>query len=389
MSAKKFWSLSAISLLLLTLLAAWGLSYLYLEKHTRLVSDRLQLLNELRKGAVEQYLSTADAELRFWASSPGITAAQAKFNQLWEASPDKAFALQQLRQFYVENNPFPEGEYRNLDDAGDGSPYSLLHQSLHPTAKLFVTVRGYYDVFLIGADGDVFYSVEKERDFGTNLQRGAWRDTGLADVYKRAVDQMDTGGVATSDMEAYGPSHGDPAIFMAKALQSDDGELLGVIAFQLPTSKILSIMNYTSGMGETGETYLVGQDRLMRSDSRFTEQTSVLKQHVDTPTAARALEGYRGVEFIEDYRGVEVLSAYTSVAVGETIWAVMAEIDRDEIAVSAAADRPNLSGILLFFFSLAVWSVWYWRGRSQSESESGFAHLDLELDGSDFGDSSA
>ena len=80
-------------------------------------------------------------------------------------------------------------------------------------------------------------------------------------------------------------------------------------------------MNYTSGMGDTGETYLVGQDMLMRSDSRFTDESTVLQQTVQTPTVASALAGERGMSYIQDYRGVEVMSVYLPMPVGDTSWA--------------------------------------------------------------------
>ena len=95
-----------------------------------------------------------------------------------------------------------------------------------------------------------------------------------------------------------------------------------------------------------------------------------------------------GVMVVDDYRGIPVVSAYGPFTFHGVTWAVMAEIDREEIAVDAAADRPKLTGILLFFFSLSVWSVWYWRGRNLSDSDSAYAHLDLELNGGDFADSS-
>ena len=169
--------------------------------------------------------------------------------------------------------------------------------------------------------------------------------------------------MAISDMQSYGPSDGIPAMFMATAIHSEDDEFLGVIAFQLPTNEIISIMNYTSGMGETGETYLVGEDRLMRSDSRFSQDSTILRQEVDTPTVNRALAGEEGIDLVADYRGVEVMSVYSSMAVGDTTWAVMAEIDREEVVRVAAERRPALTGILLFFYGLSLWSIWYWRSR--------------------------
>ena len=180
-----------------------------------------------------------------------------------------------MRKLYIDDKPFPSEQYQKRADANDGSAYREAHRKLHPIAKFFVTKRGYYDMFLIGLNGDSYYTVEKEDDFATNLIDGRWRDTGLADVYRRAKEKPEA--VAMSDMQTYSPSNGDPAIFMARVLVEVSGKTIGVIAFQLPTEQILEIMSYTIGMRETGETYLLGQDQLMRSHSRFSTTSTVLQ----------------------------------------------------------------------------------------------------------------
>jgi len=382
--AVRFWLGWSIALALLLGLAAWSIVQWNLNNYTQLVSDRLLLLGELRRGAVQEYLSTAEAELRFWGSNPDMLDAQAELLEIWNSGPGVAA---QVRDAYVESNPNPVGFRLNLDDAEDGTAYSALHGAMHAKATLFVTRRGYYDFFLIGPEGDVLYTVEKEHDFATNLEHGDWRDSGLGAVYRRAKNERKEGTIAISDLQAYAPSNGAPAIFMATAMRDQAGQFLGVIAFQLPTDRILGIMNYTSGMGETGETYLVGQDKLMRSDSRFVEESTVLSQVVDTPTVQRALSGERGAEFIQDYRGVEVMSVYLPIQVGDTSWAVMAEIDRAEINLGAARERPAMSGVLAFIYGLSLWSVWYWRGRQlPGDGSMQMAELDFpDGDGGGFG----
>jgi len=287
-----------------------------------------------------------------------------------------------MRKLYIDDKPFPSEQYQKRADANDDSAYREAHRKLHPIAKLFVTKRGYYDMFLIGLNGDIYYTVEKESDFATNLLDGRWHDTGLADVYRRAKEKPGT--VAMSDMQTYSPSNGAPAIFIARAIIDSSGEQIGVIAFQLPTAEILKIMNYTVGMRETGETYLVGQDQLMRSNSRFAKTSTVLQQRVDSTTAKKALAGQRGVEFSEDYRNVEVLSAYSNITLDQTTWAVLAEIDRDEITAMAGAERPALSGILSFIFALSIWSIWYWQGRQLDDGV--IEQSSMALDTSDFAD---
>ncbi|MEH6637004.1 MAG: cache domain-containing protein [Halioglobus sp.] len=378
-SSVKFWFAWGVGLALIMVLVVWGLLQWNLSNYTRMVSDRLLLLGELRRGAVQQYFSTAEAELRFWSTNPQMLGVQKSLNGIWDGASASVVA-EQVLDSYVQSNPNPVGFFLNLDDAMDGTAYSELHGVMHPRAKLFVTQRGYYDFFLIGPAGDILYTVEKEADFTTNLETGQWRNSGLAEVYQRAKKERREGTIAISDIQAYAPSEGAPAIFMATAMHDTGGEFLGVIAFQLPTDRILGIMNYTSGMGETGETYLVGQDLLMRSDSRFSDASTLLSQEVDTSTVALALEGAEGVQLTLDYRAVEVMSAYLPMQVGDARWAVMAEIDKAEIAQGAARERPAMAGILSFVYALSLWSLWYWRGREQ------FAGGDLQLADLDFPD---
>ncbi len=86
-------------------------------------------------------------------------------------------------------------------------------------------------------------------------------------VQPRLVKEVLPDDVAVSDLVYYEPSDG-PAMFMAKAMYGSQGELVGVLALQIPTERIVEIMNFRGGMGATGETYLVGEDLLMRSNSR-------------------------------------------------------------------------------------------------------------------------
>ena len=383
MSGKRFWISWSIIMLLMVAAVGWGLSQWNLSNYKAAVADRLQLLNELRRGALEQYFATAEAELTFWGTSSDIVTAQARLNALWaQATPSSVSSM--VRGDYVTNNPNPAGKYRELIQAGE-SDYDLVHAKLHPIAAKFVTQRGYYDFFLISPEGVITYSVEKESDYATSLIDGPYRNSGLARSFRQAMTNPNQ--PALSDMESYSPSEGAPAIFLARALRDDSGEVLGVIAFQLPTTKILQIMNYDSGMGETGETYLVGADRVMRSDSRFSSESTVLKQVVDTETVRLALAGEEGVQFTYDYRNVEVLSSYGSVNLGGTVWAVMAEIDRAEVIQNAATERPALAGVLFFFYGLSLWTLWYWQGRPEANPAADLSQLDIK--GVDFSDDGA
>jgi methyl-accepting chemotaxis protein len=225
--------------------------------------------------------------------------------------------------------------------------------------------------------------VAKEDDYGTNLLTGPWKDTGLGSVFRRALAAADEERAVFSDIVRYGPSNDEPAMFMGRAMHSEDGSLLGVLAFQVPIDSIVEIMQFSAGMGRTGETYLVGDDLLMRSDSRFSETSTILQTRVDTDSVKHALKGEYGVEITRDYRDQWVLSAHSSLQVGEHTWAVIAEIDRDEILEMAASERPFLAGLMLFLYGLGVGSAWFVRRADPSAELAGMQDLD---DGMDIGD---
>ena len=370
----RFWLQWLLGLALMLVLLVWGFSQWNLRYYNQYIGERLELLVELRQGALAEYFATAEAEMRFWSGNQTLISTMVDMNRVWAAHGDSV--ADDIYKLYVTNNPSPAGYLLNLEDAEDGSDYSAVHKRLHESARQFVTRRGYYDFFRIGTEGDIFYSVEKERDFTTNIETGEWKESGLASAFNAAKGGHKGKIIAMSDMAAYGPSAGAPAMFLATALHDETDQFIGVLALQLPTDTILGIMAYTSGMGETGETYLVGQDLMMRSDSRFSFESTVLLQHVDSPTVQLALSGEEGRGVIDDYRGVEVLSAYMPLDIGKFRWAVMAEMDSAEVIDLAASERPALAGALALIYGLSLWSVWYWRGRRLPEDG---AHADVAM----------
>jgi len=123
---------------------------------------------------------------------------------------------------------------------------------------------GYYDVFVICAKhGHVMYTAAKESDYGANLVSGSLKDSSLAEVYRKALQNNRPTFV---DMQPYAPSNGAPAMFLATPVTLD-GEVKAVLAFQISDAAINKVMHYRNGYGASQEDYLVGSDKRMRSDS--------------------------------------------------------------------------------------------------------------------------
>lgn len=248
----------------------------------------------------------------------------------------KAFnelGAEKIRDLYITKNPFPAGKKLEYFDAQDGSNYSKLHARFHPIFKQYLEEYAYYDIFLLDADtGNVLYTVFKEMDFGSNMVAGPYNTTNIARLYKdvnSANAANEHSYAKLVDFEPYAPSNGDPASFIAAPVY-DGNQKIGTLIFQMPINKIDTVMQERSGLGETGETYLVGADKLMRSNSRFSEKPTVLVSKVDTEAVKEAIGGKTDCKVINDYRGVPVLSAYAPFNVLGMNWAIIAEIDKAE-----------------------------------------------------------
>ncbi|WP_407832738.1 methyl-accepting chemotaxis protein [Vibrio rotiferianus] len=209
----------------------------------------------------------------------------------------------------------------------------------------------FYDIFIVDEAGDVIYTVAREADYQTNLVAGAYSNSGLGDVYRavRSGKQF-----AAVDFAPYAPSNGDPAAFLAVPLKVDGKQWM--VATQMSIDGINQLMNLRSGMGESGETYLVGADFRMRSNSFLdpvgrTIQASfagtVANNGVDSDAVKLALAGESGVETIIDYNGNPVVSAYSPIDMYGHRWALLSEIDVSE-AEQPIKELMTLNGIVLF-----------------------------------------
>jgi methyl-accepting chemotaxis protein len=199
----------------------------------------------------------------------------------------------------------------------------------------YIEEYGYYDLFLIHPQGRIFYTVAEEADYGTNILDGKFSDSSLGDATREAIDTQEFG---FGDFKPYAPSGDAPASFIAQPLVHN-GKTELVVALQLSLSDINGIMQERTGMGETGETYLVGPDNLMRSDSYLDPENHSVSASfanpetgsVETEAANAALAGETDAKIIIDYNGNPVLSSYTPVQVYDTTWGLLAEIDETEV----------------------------------------------------------
>ena len=303
--------------------------------------------------ALARYLSMIENDLGLQSRSPEVITALGAFSAAFAQKGDPIGALQRA---YITENPHPAGQKDLLHHAATGTAYDDVHARYHPVLDDLQNVNGYYDVFLIDPQGNVVYSVFKELDFATNLMTGAWRDTGLGDVFRSAMELDAAAPSAFSDFAPYAPSADAPAAFIARPVFAANGTRLGVLAFQMPIDALNAVVGVGDGLGKTGDAFLVGQDGLLRTDAGKTPANDILATKVETSHIADGFAGRAGNDDHRDMIGVDVLSAFVPVQFLGTPWVIMVEQNHDELfaGVNVSRTQQMLIGLCAFGVTLLV-----------------------------------
>jgi len=286
-----------------------------------------------------------------------------------------------LQYHYTAANPHPYGSKQDLNEApGDATAYGKTHADLHKFFARAVKIFGFQDMMLVDADTlDIVYGYEKTSELGTNLETGPYANTLLGSKIRAMRQQKDRDDFKIVDFEPYRPNFGRPMGFAISPV-FDGAQMIGMLVLQFPIDNFNKVLTgdfqwKEEGMGETGETFLVGPDGTMRTRSRFmysdpesfietlrrsSVPSSVVDQiqrqgnvlcvlPVDSPAAQAALNGQSGIMETTDYRGEKVLSAYGPIELDSLRWGVLAEMDlaEAEAPVRAFARRVVIAAAAL------------------------------------------
>ncbi|MCS6967040.1 MAG: SpoIIE family protein phosphatase [Cytophagales bacterium] len=381
--------------------------------------EQLVSVREVKKNSIEIFFERKRAEIAFFAQSRTVIDAMKEFKAAFTSANDMPVNKDQinaLKAYYkkelIDKLPEQVQSQINVDSLLPSTnagiflqlqyltrirtpfvehPYHAIHEKYHPLMSRFLNTYEYYDIFLIDdQSGHIIYTVAKEIDFGTSLLSEFHANSNLGDLFRRIRYTGLKNQVIFCDYALYLPSYMAPAAFLAAPIFEGDKKI-GTLAFQISINKINQVMTSNNawkeeGLGNSGETYLVGSDYKMRTDARFFLEspeeylqkldlyqtdslsrqniqfykTTILFQSVTTPSVRQALNGQTGIEIIEDYRKTKVLSAYTPLQISDVKWVLIAEIDVEEVLspVYASAWRivktTGLTALGIILIGLAI-----------------------------------
>ena len=319
------------------------------------------------KGAVDRYYSEVfDPALEEFTG-------QKVDGALYRPTSDAQTYLQSLYTVPAKGDFAASAKIMN---AGDPSAWTKFNERYQPFFSDFASRFPFDDALLIDTDGNVVYSTLKQTDLGANVNSGPFKTTKLADGFRKAMQATSVDEIVLTDFEEYAPAYGLPTPWILTPVGDENG-IYGVLAMQLSSEELDNVMTGNrgwerDGLGKTGETYLVGPDKLMRSVSRLlledperfaresaengtpedvikrelaSEDTALLQSMANSTSVSEALSGNTGVRTGYNYlgRNVKVLSAYGPLNLPGLRYAVIARIHESEALAPVSRFARNIA----------------------------------------------
>ncbi|NOQ79114.1 MAG: HAMP domain-containing protein [Gammaproteobacteria bacterium] len=295
-----------------------------------------------------------------------------------------------LQTQYLVSNKAPLMAKDQLLNPEDDTLYAQIHSLYHNKFKEFKNRFLFSDIYFVDPEtGNIIYSVSKKIDFASSLIAGPLAQSELGKVFNKANKATKADFISLTDFSPYLPSLNQASAFIASPI-FDEEEKTGILIFQLNTKMINQIMTSNKkwqqvGMGDTGESYLVGSDLLARSiDRRLVEnseqyfslirqtgisqkdidnikskKTNVLIQSIKTPATQGAFSGKAGFSEYSNSLAIPVLSAYSSIKIANLNWAIISEISVAEAFSPVEALKKTIatSALSVFLIMLTLSAV--------------------------------
>jgi len=197
-----------------------------------------------------------------------------------------------------------------------------------------------YDIFVLDESGIIVASSD-ERDIGRDKSNDPYFLNGREGAFIKDA-------YVSQDRKR------NSLAFSAPILDEDNAALLGVVVARFPVEELNRITIDRTGLGETGEIYLVNKEGYMITPSRFAEDT-FLKLKVDTENVRDCLEDMErfGAEqhqheviLCKNYLDTDIIGIHQHIP--EMNWSLLAEVNEKE----AFAPIARLTHLLLSVLGL-------------------------------------
>lgn len=293
-------------------------------------SDKLALAAASRRVSLQLVADRLRLDARNFASLKAVRGNVLDLSQTIRSS-EKDF--EELKAYF--NKPQTIEERRALSGGDSGKMYGIRHRKVHSAALKLLEQGNYEDVMLIDLEGRVVYSVDKRAEFGIKVDDDELKNSGLDELFA-AMKAADDQTVSFHDFSKSILARGETSAFIGVPIlqrtnvamdRAQGWERAGFVVIQFGPKIIDQVFEARDGLGQTGETFAVGADGLLRTNPPLVDGTlagepatsiGLSADHDGTSSLTRD-----GQTYMISHKGVEFLGAkwtvYAEQANGEAL----------------------------------------------------------------------
>ncbi|MDM8535999.1 methyl-accepting chemotaxis protein [Desulfobacterales bacterium HSG17] len=275
--------------------------------------EKLLTVQEIKKAQVEEYFQECKNDIKVISNNTMIAEALDGFNSAYD----------------------PE------DGRLDEILYQWLEQEKYGKAmNRIISEYGYNDLLLITKEGKVVYTINKESELSQNVLTGPLKNSDLNTVFKEGLK-----GVHIEDFVSWEPSANKNIAFISAPVFQFDRKA-GVLVLKLTKDTLNTIASRRDGMGETGETYIVGKvndKSAYRSDRVVTKRN--FGEEISNDEVDMALSGESASSVRMSSQGKMEIVRYDPLMIPGLKWAIISIMTLEEVIA------PKLMGEQEDYFS--------------------------------------
>ena len=138
-------------------------------------------------------------------------------------------------------------------------------------------IEKYYDIYMLDNKGNILFSLDLNDDLGSNIYDGKYSHTRFALSCKKIIEKNSP---AFSDLEFYPADNNLLSGIMGIPMHDAKGAVIGMLGIQIKVDQIKDILRSDLGLGETGVSYVIGEDLITRVGSRFENDSVILHKSI-------------------------------------------------------------------------------------------------------------
>ncbi|NPA65484.1 MAG: PAS domain S-box protein [Epsilonproteobacteria bacterium] len=266
---------------------------------------------------------------------------------------DKTFQRFENKVIAASKRPFVIRQTKGILQCytKDEKQYQYYIEQLDILAKNYISLNEFYDIFIIAPNGDIVYTVKKEKDFQSNIHQRPARGTLFEKVFNKTLK---TDSLAISSFRIYEPSQ-RPANFITTPIKDENGHTIAIFAVQMDIDILYDEIMTNSKYDKTLESILVDiqDDYLMILNPLKFDKSLAFKKKIrlDSPQAQPIVEAFNGKngqgEHI-DYRGENVLMVWNQIPKLGIV--LILKEDTKEAYAKIGTIRYSVVGVALLVF---------------------------------------